>query len=95
MYKSKRQKHMYSSPIFCIEEGNKGYGFFRTDLNAVSLFYLIYQTVLVSGVKWSDSVIHIYIYVYVYILFLSWFFTITVYYKISNIVPFAIYFFNQ
>ena len=45
MYKSKRQKHMYSSPIFCIEEGNKGYGFFRTDLNAVSLFYLFLITV--------------------------------------------------
>ena len=36
---------MYSSPIFCIEEGNKGYGFFRTDLNAVSLFYLFLITV--------------------------------------------------
>lgn len=42
MYKS-RQQHMYSFPIFYIEEGNKGYGFFHIDLNAVSLFIFNYS----------------------------------------------------
>ena len=53
---------------------------------------LIYNVLLVSGVQQSDSVMHIiYIYMYncIHIVF-SRFFSIIVYYKILNIVPYAI-----
>ena len=42
---------------------------------------LIYNVVLVSGVQQNNSVLHIYCFI----------FSIMVYYKILNIVPWAIY----
>ena len=52
------------------------------------LYILIYSVMLASGIQQSDSDIYIYIYV-IYIFFFI-FFSIMVYYRLLNIVPYAI-----